>query len=129
MFQEKVFILELLPVYALSSCPISVLKVAALDHEPVDHPVEDRPLVANGLPRHALGLPGAQLSEVLRRLGDNVLVKLNGQSPGVLLAHADVKEHHRVGLLVVDLHGGLGEERRVVSGAGDGDVQGRTRHL
>ena len=116
MFQEKVFVLELLPVNALTTGSVRVFKVPALDHEPVDHPVEHGPLVADRLPCYTLGLPGAQLSEVLRRLGDNVLVELNGQPPSILLAYADVEEHHGVGLLVVDVHGGggLGEERRVV---------------
>ena len=129
VFQKEIFILKLLPVNALSPSPIAVLVISALDHEPVDHSVEHRPLVAYGLPRHTLGLSRAQLSEVLRRLGDNVLVKLNRQPPGVLLAYTDVKEHHGVGLLVVNVHGSLGQECRVVCSAGDGDVQSWTGDL
>ena len=126
---EKKKALKLFPVNALTAGSVRVLKVPALYHEPVDHPVEHRPLVADRLPRHALGLPGAQLSEVLRCLGDNVLVELNRQPPGVLLAYADVKEHYGVWLLVVNVHGGLGEEQCVVCGAGDGDVQSWTGDL
>lgn len=71
MDKLEVFISKLLPVDGFSSSPISVGKVTTLTHKVGDDSVERRPLVAKSL------LSGAKSSEVLRRLGGDVITELS----------------------------------------------------
>ena len=51
VLEVKVLVLELLPVDGHPARAVRVGEVAALEHEPVDHAVEDRVLVVQRLPR------------------------------------------------------------------------------
>ena len=51
MLEVKVLVLELFAVDGDAAGAVCVGEVAALEHEPVDHAVEDRVLVVQRLPR------------------------------------------------------------------------------
>mmetsp|Transcript_39472 Transcript_39472/g.72816 ORF Transcript_39472/g.72816 Transcript_39472/m.72816 type:complete len:205 (+) Transcript_39472:55-669(+) len=90
----KVFVGKLLSVNTFSSHPIPHGKVATLDHEIFYDSMESTTLVVQWLPGLARPLlPGAQCSEVLSSLGRNILVQLHDDSPQILLAVPDIKEH------------------------------------
>jgi hypothetical protein len=72
MHPLEVLVLKLLPVYALAASSIALSKVAALDHEGLDDPVEDGALVVQRFARGADAfLAGAEGAEVLGGLGDD----------------------------------------------------------
>lgn len=71
----KVLVLELLAVDALAAGAISFCEIAALNHEALDDTVKARALVVQRLASLAYTLlASAQRAEVLRCLGDDVIV-------------------------------------------------------
>lgn len=70
MLQIEVLVLELVAVDALAAGAVVVGEVSALAHEVRDDAVEDGPLESKAL------LPGAQGTEVLRRLRNHIVAQL-----------------------------------------------------
>ena len=71
----------------------TLTEVTTLDHEALDDTVELGALVSHALlERGAIFLhTGSQSTEVLGRLGDDVVEELEGDTPGGLFADGDVK--------------------------------------
>ena len=74
MFFLEVLVLEFVAVDGFSSSAVVGGEVSSLSHEVVDDTVESTSLVSESL------LPGAESSEVLSSLGDDVVVELEGDS-------------------------------------------------
>ena len=68
MLDQEVLVLERRSVDRLPACPIEPLKVAALQHELGDDPVEDCALVGEAL----LVLSGGNCSKVCSSSGNNL---------------------------------------------------------
>ncbi len=93
MLELEVLVLEFLAVDALATGAVAGGEITALDHELLDDAVEDAALVAQGLAGLAEALlAGAETAEVLGRLGHDVIVQLEGDAAGSLLADRDVEE-------------------------------------
>ena len=100
MLQLEVLVLELGAVDGLAASAIARGEVTALDHELLDDAVEDGPLVVQRLARLADAfLAGAEGSEVLGRLGHDIVVQLECDAAGRLAADGNVEEDAAAGLL------------------------------
>lgn len=90
---NEVLVRELGPIDGLPACPIPGGEVAALAHEPGDHPVELGPLVVEWLPRPPGPLlAGAERPEVLSRPGGGVSIQLHHDPAHQHTADRHVKE-------------------------------------
>lgn len=100
MLELKVLVLEFGTVDGLAASAIALGKVAALDHELLDHTVEDGALVVKRLSglAHAL-LTGTEGAKVLGRLGHYVIEELERDAPSMLVAYVDVEEDAAAALL------------------------------
>jgi len=98
VLQLEVLIGELLAVNGLSAGAIATGEVSALEHEIGDHTVELGSLVAEAL------LTGAQGTEILSRLGNDIIEELEIDATGLVL-HAAGFSHLA---LAVDLDLGAG---------------------
>lgn len=95
MLQLEILILKFLSIDTLSSRPIAHGEVSALYHEGFDHTVEARSLEVQWLALSILTdalLASAQRTEVLGRLGHNVIVKLEHDLAGFFSADGNVEE-------------------------------------
>ena len=93
MLKLKVFVLELGTVDALAAGAIALGEVTTLDHELLDDTVKAAALVVEGFPALANALlAGAEGAEVLSRLGDDIIVELEGDAAGSFLADGDVEK-------------------------------------
>lgn len=117
MLEGKVLVVKLFAVDGLAAGAVAAGKVAALDHELLDDAVELGALVGQRLARLALALLArAEGAEVVGRLGDDVIVELERDAPGGLVADGDVEEAaaaRRLGLLGVG-HGVVWEDTGTV---------------
>ena len=106
VFRDEVFVVELAPVDGDAARAVSLEEVPALDHEIFDDAVELHVLVS--LRKAALlVLAGAELSEVLARLGRDVGEQLHLDPADVRASDGDVEKHHwivRVGRPLVPLY-------------------------
>lgn len=87
VLELEVLVGELLSVDALAAGAVAAGEVTALEHELRDDPVEAGALVAEAV------LAGGQLAEVLRRLGNDVVVQLEDDAPGSVAVNGDVEEN------------------------------------
>ncbi|KAH3663776.1 hypothetical protein OGAPHI_005179 [Ogataea philodendri] len=87
VFKLKVLVLKLLAIYGLAPGTIEVGKVTTLDHEALDHTVENRSFVSK--PWLARG----QGAEVLCCFRNNIIEKLKGDTTNGLTANGNVKIH------------------------------------
>lgn len=93
MLLLKVLVVELFAVNALAAGAVALGEVAALDHELLDDAVEHAALVVEGLAALAQALlASAEGAEVLSRLRHDIVVELEGNAAGGLLADGDVEE-------------------------------------
>lgn len=89
----EVLVLELVTVNAFAARAVASSKVAALDHELLDDSVESATLVVQRLAVLAQALLArAQGAEVLGRLGDDIVVQLEGDAALGLIADGHVEE-------------------------------------
>ena len=105
VFRDEVFVVELCPVDGEAARAVALEKVPALDHEILDDAVELDVLVSLRKPA-LLVLTGAELSEVLARLGRDVGEQLHLDPPDVRASDGDVEKHHgivRIGRPLVPL--------------------------
>ena len=109
MLLLEVLIRELLSVDGLTTRAITTSKVATLEHELGDDAVEGGALVAEALSA------GAELTEVLGGLGDDVVVELEADA-----AVLDWKEVSGLPVLIVD-------EERVIIANGNREQNWRKR--
>lgn len=75
---------------------VAVHKISALDHEILDDSVENRALVSGRYSAVPPVLAGAELSEVLRSFGTNILEQFENHSANLVRANGHVEKHHRV---------------------------------
>ena len=87
----EVLIGELVSIDGLSSGSVVVGEVTSLAHEIGDDTVEAGSLVSESL------LAGAQSTEVLGGLGNNIGSQLHGDSSSGLSANGDIKVNLRIG--------------------------------
>jgi hypothetical protein len=93
MLLLKVFVVELLAVDALTARAIALGEITTLDHELLDHAVELAALVVERLAGLAQALlTGAESAKVLGSLGHDVVVQLECDATGGLVADLDVEE-------------------------------------
>jgi len=83
VFQGKILVAEGVAVYTGNASAVALDKVAALDHEVLDHPVEAGALVANGDSIRPV-LARAELPKVFRRAGYCVRKQLEYHSSDFL---------------------------------------------
>merc|ERR1719391_800592 len=86
VLQSEVFILELITVDRLASSSVAVGEITTLAHEVGDHPVEGRSLEPESL------LTGAQSTEILRGLRDNIGPQLHDNFPKRSSISSNIKE-------------------------------------
>ncbi len=91
VLQFKVLIWKLVPVNGFSSSSIVVGEISSLAHEISDDTVEARTLVTES------AFTGAQLTEVLGSLWDNISTKFHDDTSGGSAANGDVKKNLWVG--------------------------------
>jgi len=120
VLEGEVLVLELFPVDGLSTSSVSIGEISTLAHEVGDDTVENGPLVAVAL------LPSAQGTEVLRRLGNDVIPKLHNDAAHRLVISRHVEEHlHRHLFSVGDLfrqgRDGCRGEKVALEGRGGGE--------
>lgn len=101
MLDLEILILKLGAVDALTTRPIAGCEVAALDHELLDHAVEKGALVVQWLAGFALALfTGTEGAKVLCRLGDDIVVQLEGDAALGDIANGNVKVDTMAGCCV-----------------------------
>lgn len=97
VLQSEVFILKFVAVDGLSSSTITPGEITSLAHEVRDNTVESTSLEVEGLARAARALlTGAESTEVLSGLGDNVSTKLHDDASSGGTANGHIKENARI---------------------------------
>ena len=93
MFEIKILVLELFAIDGLAAGAVTVGKITALDHELLDNPVENGALVVQRLSGLGVAfLAGAEGTEILGGLWDDIVVELENNTAGLVFANFDVEE-------------------------------------
>jgi hypothetical protein len=100
VLELKVLVRELLSVDRLSTSAIACCEVTTLDHKLLDHSVECRSLVVERLARLGIALlSSAEGTEILSRLGNDIIVELECDTASFLIADSDIEIDPRPSLL------------------------------
>ena len=106
MLELEVLVLKLGAIDGLAASAIASSKVTTLNHELLDHTVEDAALVVQWLAGLANALLArAQGAEVLCGLGHNIIVELEDDAAYRLATNRDVEEAPATVLLLLGAHG------------------------
>merc|ERR1719186_1890005 len=87
MLQGEVLVLKLVAIDGLATSTVTGSEVATLAHEAGDHTVEGGALEPKSL------LPGAESTEVLTGLGDNIWPQLHEDPANRSTISSDIKEN------------------------------------
>jgi len=97
VLQLEVLVSKLSAVDGLAARAVALGEVTTLEHEVLDHTVENAALEVQGLTRLADSLfTSAKRAEVLRRLRDDIGEELEGDAAGRLTANGDIEKDLRL---------------------------------